>query len=199
VAAAHRHDRKLGLLIEVLATTGTRSSQAVRLEVGDLHADPKRPKLMMPKSGKGGSRNRAARKAERYSVEITSALAAALKQEAAGRPADAPLLTRSNGAAWPPDPHSHYRDGFRAIVASIALDPDEVTVYALRHSFVVRMLLANVPVRIVASKIDSSVAMVEKNYSRHIAEHSDEISRRALLEIGRVSPDEAGTVAILRR
>jgi hypothetical protein len=46
----------------------------------------------------------------------------------------------------------------------------------------VRQLLANVPIRIVATLHDTSVKMIERTYSRHIASHSDEIARRALLE-----------------
>jgi hypothetical protein len=58
VTTAYGHDPQLGLLIDVLAITGARPSQAVRLRVEDFHDHPMRPKLMMPKSGKGGGRNR---------------------------------------------------------------------------------------------------------------------------------------------
>ena len=54
--------------------------------------------------------------------------------------------------------------------------------YALRHSCIVRMLLQNVPIRLVASLHNTSVAMIEKHYSKYITEHTDEISRRALLQ-----------------
>ena len=64
-----------------------------------------------------------------------------------------------------------------------ALDPDEVTLYALRHSSIVRQLLANVPIRIVATLHDTSVKMIERTYSRHIAEHTDALARRALLDV----------------
>jgi hypothetical protein len=43
------------------------------------------------------------------------------------------------------------------------------------------MLLANIPIRLVASLHNTSVAMIEKTYARHITEHSDDISRKALL------------------
>jgi hypothetical protein len=46
-------------LTHVLGETGARPSQAVRLRVRDLiTTDPKAPRLMMPKSGKGGTRHR---------------------------------------------------------------------------------------------------------------------------------------------
>ena len=43
--------------------------------------------------------------------------------------------------------------------------------YALRHSSIVRMLLRNVPIRLVASLHNTSVAMIEKHYSKYITEH----------------------------
>ena len=41
VAASYRHDPAFGRLCDVLAATGARPSQAARLRVEDLHADPK--------------------------------------------------------------------------------------------------------------------------------------------------------------
>src|SRR5439155_9759922 len=77
-------DDKLGLLTETLAITGARPSQAVRLRVADLDAHQIRPKLSMPKSAKGGGRNRAKKRHERYSVPITMQLAAKLKDASRG-------------------------------------------------------------------------------------------------------------------
>jgi hypothetical protein len=74
------------------------------------------------------------------------------------------------------------------IVTAIGLEPAVVTVYALRHSSIVRMLLQNVPIRLVASLHNTSVAMIEKTYSKYITEHSDEISRKALLQHDDPSP-----------
>ncbi|MGZ5917557.1 MAG: site-specific integrase, partial [Methyloceanibacter sp.] len=71
VSDAYGLDRQFGLLTDVLAITGARPSQAARLRVQDLQDHPTRPKLMMPKSAKGGGRNRAQKKAEHYSVAIT--------------------------------------------------------------------------------------------------------------------------------
>ena len=54
--------------------------------------------------------------------------------------------------------------------------------YCLRHSSIVRMLLRNVPIRLAASLHNTSVAMIEKHYSRYITEHSiDDITRAGLL------------------
>jgi integrase len=182
VATAYEHDHQLGLLIDLLAITGARPSQAVRLRVEDLQEHLVRPKLMMPKSAKGGGRNRNQKKHERYSVPITPALAAKLKDAASGRAGDAPLLVQGDGSPWGDNPGQRYHRQVDKIVTDIGLDPDVVTIYALRHSSIVRMLLANVPIRLVASLHNTSVAMIEKTYSKYITEHSDDISRKALLQ-----------------
>ena len=67
------------------------------------------------------------------------------------------------------------------IIAGIGEDPTRVSLYALRHSNIVRMLLKNTPIRIAAALHNTSVSQVEKNYSVHISEYSDEIARAALL------------------
>jgi len=198
VAAAYTHDHKLGLLVDVLAVTGVRPSQVVRLRVEDLHDHPVRPKLMMPKSAKGGGRNRSAKKTERYSVPITVQLTANLRETAKGRAADAPLLTQCDGSPWGNNPGQRYHRHVDKIVTATGLDPAVVTVYALRHSSIVRMLLQNVPIRLVASLHDTSVAMIEKNYSKYITEHSDEISRKALLQHDEPAPVADNVVALAR-
>jgi hypothetical protein len=191
VAAAYERDRALGVLAEVAALTGARLSQLARLEIGDLQADGAEPRLLMPLSAKGRRRDK---RHERRPVPITPALAAVLKQEAAGRPHDAPLLLRDNGERWGHGRRRHHRQDFRAVVEAAALDPNAVTLSALRHSSVVRMLLANTPIRIVAAMHDTSVKMIERTYSRHIAEHTDALARRALLDIA--PPAIANIVAL---
>src|SRR5262249_19576965 len=153
--------------------------------VADLQAEGPEPRLFMPLSAKGRARNK---RHERRPVPITTALASVLKQEAAGRPSDAPLLLRANGERWGHGRSRHHRTHFRAVVEAAGLDPDEVTLYALRQRSIVRQLLANVPIRIVATLHDTSVKMIERTYSRHIASHSDEIARRALLETNAQPP-----------
>ena len=181
VAACRERDRKLGLLAAVMSECGCRPSQATRLTVADLVDDPAAPILKMPKSGKGGASDRTERKATRYSVPITPALAAVLKRETVGRAPDDLLLTQADGQPWPKNANAAYRRDVIEVVKAIGLDPEEVSIYALRHSAVCRMLKANVPVRIIAALADTSVAMIEKSYSTLITEHTDEISRKGLL------------------
>src|SRR5215468_10657459 len=135
VTTAYAHDRKLGLLCDVVSTTGARPSQAIRLLVADLDlANRSTPQLLMPRSGKGHANKRAAKMAERVRVQITPELAALLKQEAQGRAGDGPLLLRSNGEPWGYRRSDEYRGEFAEVVTTAGLDPKTVTLYALRHS-----------------------------------------------------------------
>jgi integrase len=194
VAAAYDKDYQLGLFVDTMATTGARPSQLSRLLVEDLHDHPSKPRLMMPKSGKGGGRNRSQKKTERYSVPITVTLSKKLKAAAAGRAGDAPLLVRSSNRAWNPDPSQDYRRDVREVLTAIGEDPDEVTLYSLRHSSIARMLVKNIPIRLIAALHDTSVGQIERNYARHITEHhTDDLTRTALLpepapEGGKVVP-----------
>jgi integrase len=178
IAAAYAEDSALGLLVETAAVTGARVSQLARLEVADLQADRPDARLMMPSSRKG----KGIKRIERKPVPITSSLAAQLRQAAGNRARTEPLLLRTDGAPWQP-PIADYRLPFIRAVSRVGLDPAMVTLYSLRHSSIVRALLAGVPTRVVAAQHDTSVPMLERTYSQHILDHSDTVARRALLDI----------------
>ena len=59
-----------------------------------------------------------------------------------------------------------------------------------------RSILVGLPLRVVASAHDTSVAMIERTYSAHITDFADTLSRRALLEI---APPQAGKVVPIGR
>jgi len=186
VTVSYDLDYAFGLFAEVVAGTGARPSQVSRLRVEDLRMHPVKPTLMMPKSGKGGKRDRVERKAQHYSIPITSELAVKLQLAGKGRKAAEPLLIRDNGEPWGVEwgvrLNSSYRRRVNRVAVAIGLDPAEVTMYCLRHSSIVRMLLKNVPTRVVAAVHDTSIPMIESHYSKHITDYSDDVSRAALLQ-----------------
>jgi integrase len=177
VASAQAQSSAFGTLIEVAAVTGARVSQLARLEVQDLQAERAAPRLMMPTSRKGKGK----KTTQRRPVPITEGIAARLRLLAADRPATAPLLVKPSGARWKKSDHSRL---FARAVKAAGEDPSQVTMYALRHTNIVRHLLAGVPIRVVAVLHDTSVAMLERTYSRFIGDHSDALARAALLDIG---------------
>jgi integrase len=182
IAAAFGIGSELGLLVETAAVTGARVSQIANLRVADLQADRPDPRLMMPSSRKG----RGQKKVTHVPVPIPVSVAEKLKQVTEGKATDAPLLTKPSGERWKQSDHSR---SFRRVVLGGTLDPSEITLYALRHSSIVPDLLANVPVRIVATNHDTSISMIEHNYSKYIADHADVLSRRAMLEPSTPSGD----------
>jgi integrase len=183
VAAAYAIDRAFGLYVEVAATTGSRLSQIARLTVADLQ-DGAAPRLLMPSSKKGRGR-----RPEKRPVPITIDLAVKL---ASNRPAAAPLLLRADGHAWQSSQDGDHERLYAAAAARVGVTG---TIYALRHSSIIRSLLAGVPIRIVAATHDTSVTMIERAYSPFITEFSDALTRSALLDLGR----PAANVVPLRR
>ena len=187
VSAAYAADAVFGLFVELHAVTGARTSQIARLEVRDLQADQAR--VMMPTSRKGTGD-----KPRHIPVPITAGLASKLRVAAAGRSPGAPLLLKGNGIAWSAENGDH-RDPFARAVEDAGLDPKVVTIYALRHSSIVRQIKANkAPLRTIAATHDTSVKMIEANYARDIP-HYDDSMRAGLLEL---EPDTVANVVKLR-
>lgn len=209
VGAAYGVSQEFGLLVEVAAATGSRYSQIANLTVGDLQDDRDGPRLMMPSAKKGKGQKHVLRRP----FPILAVLAGKLRTAAGDRSDDAPLLLKpqrpqteaerkSGIPASPPDrwrKSDHARLFTRAVEA--AFKPEEkakpvdraaegkedegapVTIYALRHSSIVRQILANVPVRLVATLHDTSVQMIERNYSKFLADHSDAIARATMFDL----------------
>ena len=186
VSTAYEISAEFGLYVEVHAATGARSGQIALLDVGDLDAGAE-PRLMMPSSLKGRNRRTQTRKP----MPITVALTKKLKQVTSGRTTDQPLLPNSD-KPWNAQLH---RRRF-AEAAKVAGLPDGATIYCLRHTAITRALLAGVPVRLVASSFDTSVAMIEKTYSKFIADHGDAQMRRALFDAD--APADGNVVALVR-
>jgi integrase len=171
---------EFGLLVEGLATTGARISQLARVNVGDMQDGRSDPRIMMPSSRKGNGRKTVLRRPVPISIDF----ARRLRHACEGKQADAPLLAKATGERWSKSDHSRL---FARVVntAEVAVDNDaSITISALRHSSIVRQLLANVPVRVVAALHDTSVAMIERTYSRYIADHTDAMARAAMFSAG---------------
>jgi integrase len=189
VAESYALDPQFGLFVDVLAVTGTRTSQACRLLVGDLQAEGSTPRLLMPSSRKG----RGKRKITRKPVPIPNSLARKLKQAAGKRASDAPLLTRANGSAW----STHDRKPYNLFGEVARRCGIEATAYHLRHSSIGRSLLAGTPARLVATLHDTSIPMLEKVYARFIADSGDAVARHGLLDTAAPAADP--NVVPLRR
>jgi integrase len=141
----------------------------LRIRVCDLQDDRINPRLMMPSSFKGKNR-----KPGLKPVPISPRLAAILRKAAARRSSNEAILSKID--------HPEIR--FREIAKLIGGVDPEATPYSLRHTSIVRMLVKNIPIRIVASLHDTSVAMIEKHYSAYITDVSDAMTRATLPDFG---------------
>ena len=73
----------------------------------------------------------------------------------------------------------------------------DCTIYALRHSSVVRSILAGVPLRVIADLHDTSTATIERTYSAYISHHADEVARKGLLTLDLGPPTFADNIITL--
>ena len=137
---------------------------------------------MMPSSHKGNGE----KKITHRPVAIPETLALRLRQVSKGKAGHDPLLVKPSGEPWK---RSNHTELFARAAVRAGLDPEKVTIYALRHSNITRQLLAGVPVRVVAIGHDTSIVMVERTYSKHIADHADALVRPALLDLSAPTPD----------
>ena len=159
-------DADFGALIDVLAGTGSRESQVLKLMPRDLLDDkPKTPRLLMPCSRKGKDRE-----PESRALPITPRLAKMLRTRAAIRGANRPLFDR----VW------NMSLRFRVVLERLDLDLS-LSPYMLRHSSIIRMIRNNVPLRLIAYAHDSSVQEIERTYSRFLNNAMDDLTRAGLL------------------
>jgi integrase len=153
-----------GALIDLLAGTGVRESQALSLWPDDLQDDDTdAPRLMMHCSAKGRDRD-----PEQRMLPITPALAQKLRARAIARPRR-PLFDR----IW------NMSKRFRVVLERLGLDLS-LTPYTLRHSSVIRQIRSGTPLRIIAFTHDTSVAEIEKTYGRFLNVAADD-ARKGLL------------------
>jgi hypothetical protein len=121
-------------------------------------------------------------------------LAGKLERAAGMRALGAPLLLHSDGVAWNPKKQDHLQVPFAEIAKRVGIGGQ--TMYLLRHSAIVRALLAGVPARLVASNADTSLGILERVYSRFVGHYGDELARRGLLS---TTPESANIVALSGR
>jgi integrase len=202
VEAADSHDADFGTLVAVLAATGARLSQVVRCRVVDLQVRERR--LLIPTSAKGrGTKTRTV-----TPVPLGDDMIARLERIAAGRPGHEPLLMhwhhvqvsntgrpkweRAGRVAWKSS--AEMTRPWQELIKAVGL-PAGTVPYVLRHSSIVRGLRANLPIRLVAQLHDTSVTMIERVYSAFLVDVSEDLARRALVDLGSASVTRLHVVA----
>jgi integrase len=180
-------DGDLARIVLVLAATGARFSQVIRMTVADVQAAQGR--LMVPTRRKGRGTKRQAHIGVPVGDDVLSALAAVT----AGRKGNEALFLRPHmrqvgPAKWEMDGRapwyaaSELRRPWAEIVARAGL-PDATVAYSLRHSSIVRSLCAGLPTRLVAGLHDTSSSMIERHYGAYVVDALDELAARAIVPL----------------
>jgi integrase len=191
----------LARLVVVLAATGARFSQVMRVTVGDVQ--PAQKRLMIPVSYKG----RGIKTSSYIGVRVGDDVLAVLAKATAGRRRSERLLLRPHwrqiavtqwvhGERGPWFASSELLRPWKAIIARAGLAQGTIP-YALRHSSIVRGLRAGLPVRLVAALHDTSSAMIEAHYSAFIVDAMDELAARAVVPLTTV-PATVTPIAAVR-
>ena len=173
-------------LVVVLAATGARFSQVVRMRVSECQRAA--GQLLVPASRKGTGR-----KLGSTPVPVGKDVLDALLPAVTGRANDAPLLERwrhkqvAGGIRWERAGRGPWQSASELVrpwhdIRERAEMPDAIP-YALRHSSIVRGIRANLPIRLVAALHDTSVPMIERHYGRWIADGLEELAARAVVPL----------------
>ncbi len=172
----------------VMAATGARFSQLVRMTAGDVL--PAQRRFMIPTARKG----RGAKRLSHVGVPVGQDVLDALKPATNGRKGHEMLFLRPDlrpigVGKWErgdkPRPWASPAEFARpwALVVARADLPANLTPYSLRHSSILRGLRAGLPTRLVAQLHDTSSVMIERNYSHHISDALSELAERAIVPL----------------
>ncbi|WP_299939223.1 tyrosine-type recombinase/integrase [uncultured Nitratireductor sp.] len=186
--AAKDEDEDLHKMLAVLAATGLRFGQVMRLRVGDLERSGDDWVLNVPASFKGKKPTEQRDPIVRF---ISDSLAELLADD---RPEDAPLLERwrhvekAGPTRWVRDARGPWTSAaeltrpWKRLCERVGLS-SEHTPYSLRHSSIIRHLTALAPVHLVAKIHDTSAEMIERNYASSIRDAMKQLEKSQILEV----------------
>lgn len=185
-------DGDLFRLVAVLASSGARFSQVIRMTVADVQLAQSR--LAVPTSLKG----RGTKRRTHVTVPVGSDVIQLLRPAIAGRRGNEPLFERwrhkqvkaergrpprwVRSARGPWLGASELQRPWLAIIKRAGLSAD-VTPYSLRHSSIVRQLRAGLPVRLVAAAHDTSSKVIETHYSGAVVDLLDDLMAGTVISL----------------
>jgi integrase len=187
-AIAERGDDDIYRMCLLLAATGTRFAQARRLRVRDVQLA--RQRIMIPASYKGRS---SGQPRSAVPVPIGKEVVDAMVPIISGRDPSEILLQRwrhvqIGAAQWERDRRAPWQTPselarpIRAAARAASL-PSATSSYSFRHSSIVRGLRDGLPVRLVAQLHDTSIQMIERNYTRFLADALEDLARNAIVSL----------------
>ncbi|TBW33441.1 integrase [Siculibacillus lacustris] len=201
VEAAFGADRHgdFGRLVLLPAATGARFSQIAKATVADVQVQAGR--IMVPPAQKG----RTTRAKPKVAVPMGDEVLERPRPALVGRKGHEPLLERWRHEQVGPADRRPVSRGARTAAAEMTRPwktavatagvPEDTGPYALRHSSIAWALRANVPVRIVAARHDTSTAMIERPHSAYVLDATEDLARRALVPLAPSAPAKLRSVS----
>ena len=160
------------MLVELAAVTGARYGQLAGLRVCDFQDHTQTPRLMMPSARKGRGKKKVVHQTGADPHSLAQRFRSARKDMRTRRSWLNP--TAICGASLTTHVCLPVRFSLRGSMRwRSAHTGFGVTLYALRHTNIARQILHGTPIRVVAVIHDTSVAMIEKNYSALLADHAE--------------------------
>jgi integrase len=165
-------------MIQAALLTGCRYGELTALAVADFNADAGTLHIRFSKSGK-----------PRH-VVLTDEGRSFFQTMAAGKPSNAMVFTKSDGMSWG---KSHQQRPFK--MACEAAKLGNLTFHELRHSYASRLVMASVPLAVVASQLGhSDTRMVEKHYGHMAPSYIADTIRAGFGNMGLVEESNVKTL-----
>lgn len=155
----------LRALVRAALLTGARFSELASLRVADFNADTAQLYLAPGKSDRA-----------RY-VPLNAEGAALFASLAAGRPGEAPMLTKANGAAWRRD---HHRDAFTAAQARAKISP-ACTFHDLRHTYASLLAQAGADLLTISKLLGHADTRITARHYAHLCDRTLALAVTTLL------------------
>lgn len=149
-------DKSVGDFLRSLSLVPLRPGALASLHVGNLNIQL--GVLTIGKDKAGGDRK----------IKLPPSTATVFAKFAKDKLPTAPLLSRSDGQAWNKDA---WKKPIKAAAEAAGLS-ESVTAYTLRHSVITDLVTNGLDLLTVAQLSGTSVAMIEKHYGHHRADHA---------------------------
>lgn len=157
-------------MISAALLTGSRYGELCRFRVADFNAEAGSLHVRVSKSGKPRS------------IALTAEGVAFFRQHCAGKRGNDLIFTRPDGEPWGA---SHQTRPMAQACRAAKIEP-AVSFHILRHSHASRLIMAGVPLGVVAAQLGNSEAICSKHYAHLSPDHVANSIRSASQPLGLV-------------
>lgn len=174
-------DRTFRPLVQAALLTGCRYGEITAFRVADLELAAGTITVRASKSGKARH------------VVLTEDGKTLFETHTAGKPGDALIFVRDDGAPWG---KSHQHRPLRAACKRAKIAP-AASFHILRHSYATTLLRAGVPLPVIAANLGhADTRMTERHYAHLAPSHVADVIRAAMPDLGIVKRSNVQTLRV---